>query len=743
MDFELLNIEIIDTYDNTRVLINEKTEINAPHLIYNGTEDKFDYIFSSELHFNLLVTTGENAVFEHLYTSDEKRYEVNLLDVSDEINPINIWSGHLLPEQFNEPYKSGSFFVHFIATDGLGRLKGYYLPDEYYSDHKSLISIISACLEFTFNQFDIYVALAIQNAEIDLKSSDFLLNTSSYFNEDKKLTVYDILQNILVSFGLKIFQWNNNWYLIGINRWDVDSILTEKYSYLGVFLSDTSVNRLIKPVYFESSSSITLLPIFKSVETLWENKYDKSILPSDIVYQPSTTPVDFSVNVPVDHWTVVGSGTITLSPKAHEINYYSNSFFFAYYSPIYVTPVITEDPWWLCLNESTVNPNSDYIELTEKLYVDVLTDGTASLSLEMEFLSLTTFDSSSWFVPPADDTSGEISTAYDYLFQYELLLNDVVLISNKPSFTNYQQYNYKLTNEEGRKIRGKLKIDKIPISEPGYLQLRISFPETVSSWPNASSKKTVFEKIELKFETDQNEIITTDRDVQTSLIKLLTVFHADDNKDFTNRQILIDDNIAWGGKIINIPEEYIELTTFNFVEDVQGTVVYHEVELTIDSYNKVLYDVDAVYVQRSGVLPYEHIPAVDYIIYNSEGKYYFRMYSGTSWIYDVDVLYVHRNAHQIVTNDKRYLRERWKRFGITEEVRFLEAINKINHDVTSIPLKILDGLMYGIICPLDILEFDFDGVDKYIPVKLDIDLVGGKTSVILIDQTTNEVTNYE
>jgi hypothetical protein len=43
----------------------------------------------------------------------------------------SIWQGYILPDLYSEPYKQVNFFVNFTATDGLARLKGKYLTDDF------------------------------------------------------------------------------------------------------------------------------------------------------------------------------------------------------------------------------------------------------------------------------------------------------------------------------------------------------------------------------------------------------------------------------------------------------------------------------------------------------------------------------------------------------------------------------------------------------------------------------------
>ena len=121
MALENLNILINDTYNIAASDVVKYTQQGSPVLIYNGSDDEYQPIMASELSFSMLVPNAEDARFFYLFTGNETRYEVQLEDVTDINNPVILWQGFLLPDNYSEPYENSSFFVEFTATDGLGR----------------------------------------------------------------------------------------------------------------------------------------------------------------------------------------------------------------------------------------------------------------------------------------------------------------------------------------------------------------------------------------------------------------------------------------------------------------------------------------------------------------------------------------------------------------------------------------------------------------------------------------------
>ena len=155
--------------------------MGSPTLIYNGSEDRYGTFITSELHFNMLVKTNTPAHFLHLFTGNETRYKVRLSSIDENtLSEDIVFEGFLLPEQFEEPYLYNNFFVEFVATDGVGRLKTKKLPNDFYQQTKSVPEIIAACLKQTGLEYPLRIAPAVANAVVDLKVKDIWMDTSCY-----------------------------------------------------------------------------------------------------------------------------------------------------------------------------------------------------------------------------------------------------------------------------------------------------------------------------------------------------------------------------------------------------------------------------------------------------------------------------------------------------------------------------------------------------------------------------------
>lgn len=256
-------IEIKDMQNLSDPLILHFSEKDAISLKWLGGDDKTQTIIGSELNFSLLVDDCEEGKYDAYFTTDEQRWLVELMQTSDD---QLIWKGFLLPESYSEPYANKTFFVNFSAVDGLGLLKGKYLPDEFYEEEKPVMGYIKEALKLTGLVYDIWFCPAIVNAnekQWDKIYYDGLWNVKD--NEDKeKKNAYDILDDLLYSMRCQIFQANDRWNIEGINK---RGILTKDYD---IFLFDggkatAEEEANVKQLDFVAYPDIDMIPPYKEI----------------------------------------------------------------------------------------------------------------------------------------------------------------------------------------------------------------------------------------------------------------------------------------------------------------------------------------------------------------------------------------------------------------------------------------------------------------------------------------------
>ncbi|QLE02879.1 hypothetical protein HX109_15370 [Galbibacter sp. BG1] len=263
-------IDIIDTTDGSHVLVQEYASRDNVELSWNGSDEKDALIVvGSALNFNMLVKGFSDAHFIHLFTSDETKYRV---EIRTENEDKLIWIGHLLTDTYSEPYTNSNLFVSFSATDGLGRLKGKLLSEDFYSEEKSVIGIIAECLRLTGLELDILFSAAIENVSKKLYHNIYL-STENYLKKNKRADAYSILQKLLEDMVCCVYQADGRWYVEGLNKRHLRELTYFKYNFDGTYDSEVEFTRLLKEVKKPLlAPQVTMVPAFGEIAVSYTKK---------------------------------------------------------------------------------------------------------------------------------------------------------------------------------------------------------------------------------------------------------------------------------------------------------------------------------------------------------------------------------------------------------------------------------------------------------------------------------------
>jgi hypothetical protein len=248
-------IDIIDTENNDLVLSIEKAIARSVILNWQGADRKDELnIIGSSLKFTMAADSRDDGVYYDLFTGDETRYRVRLYDDND----VTLWNGFLLPDQYSEPYSNKPILVDFQAADGLGRLKGKYLPEDYYNEEKSVIDIIATCLSLTGVDIDFRFSPAIENSS--QKDYDKIYINTKEYKEDSKQDAFKILEELFESMLCVCYQADNCWNVEGLNIREQRVYDCKVYNYSAELLDTIKVTRLIKDTTNIATPNITMQP---------------------------------------------------------------------------------------------------------------------------------------------------------------------------------------------------------------------------------------------------------------------------------------------------------------------------------------------------------------------------------------------------------------------------------------------------------------------------------------------------
>lgn len=388
-------IDIIDTTSPLNRIVPELASGGGIELKWNGGDKKEELgIVPTEFNFDMLDPTHQDAAFVAFYTGNETKWKVHIVNAADD---SIVWQGFILPDLYSEPYKNGNLFVNFTATDGLGRLKGKYLPDEYYSREKSVIDIFSQCLRLTGLELDLYFAPAIENFSVKNWNLIFV-DTENFIDKDKKKDAYSILETLLQDKLCICYQADNRWYIEGYNMRHLRKVTYKNYDYLGNFVGTVIYNRLVKKIKPLDEPNVSIIPPYNEI----------------IVSHEKTAPglpetASVSKN---DGWAVVTGVVGQLFPQDWMGNngYYGRCLATDYNTTVYNQFFFDANP-----TPTWGQDDTKFISLVKKLYFAALEKVKISLSFDI--------------VHPATGEKGNPET-WNNVMKYQILFNGVVLFSN-------------------------------------------------------------------------------------------------------------------------------------------------------------------------------------------------------------------------------------------------------------------------------------------------------------------------
>jgi hypothetical protein len=200
----------------------------------NASEDEpLAAIISSQLNISFIVSDENYADFPDLLNFDVRKYFVKLLN-----NDTLLWCGFLFNDYVQVPFTTGYVQVDMIAIDGLSFLENTqfnFFELKSINAAEKLIDIIAETLNVISYPEPIdlitscsYYAEGMDNRADSLASEPF--NQSYQYRRDYQgLTYYEVLDNIVKSFGCRLFQSDGKWQLLAVNEMAADTRYFTRY----------------------------------------------------------------------------------------------------------------------------------------------------------------------------------------------------------------------------------------------------------------------------------------------------------------------------------------------------------------------------------------------------------------------------------------------------------------------------------------------------------------------------------
>lgn len=201
-------------------------------LVPNATnEDPIASIISAQLNVSFIISDQEDYDnFPDLLNFDETKYYVELV-IANNIK----WRGFLLNDYIQVPFTTGNQEVSINCIDGLSFLRYiYYDGDVNINSLIKQIDIIGTCLyALPFDDMIFIYACCSYYADGmfdrgDAGADEPFSQTYQYKRDFYKLDYYTILENVIKSFGCRLFQANGDWYILPMNQ-QADTIYYTRY----------------------------------------------------------------------------------------------------------------------------------------------------------------------------------------------------------------------------------------------------------------------------------------------------------------------------------------------------------------------------------------------------------------------------------------------------------------------------------------------------------------------------------
>ena len=266
-DGTTLNANIYEKDYSGSVLTYEAINIS---LESNASNDEpLAGIISSQLNISFLTTEENGETFPEILSFDIRKYFVKLYTVDIE---YPLWVGFLFNDYVQIPFTTGNVQVDIVAIDGLSFLDYtefiYQEADSINSVYRLIdiiaetlnviaypdsIQLLTSCSYYAEGMFD----------RGDASGDEPFAQSYQYRRDFVGLTYFQALDNIVKSFGCRLFQSDGKWQILAINqmaletRYFTNYVIYPSVSIAGSGTLDKNIN--IQPysedsVYFINNS---------------------------------------------------------------------------------------------------------------------------------------------------------------------------------------------------------------------------------------------------------------------------------------------------------------------------------------------------------------------------------------------------------------------------------------------------------------------------------------------------------
>lgn len=284
----------------------------------SSEEDPIGTIISSELKVGFIISTETDyANFLDLLDYDNTRYYVELV-----INGLVKWKGFIFNDYAEVGFAGGTQEVSVSAIDGLSLLRySFFDGFENTNDNVKLLDIIGTILnKLEYKDMTFFYSLCSYYAQGmfdrgDAAGDEPFSQTYQFRRDFVGLDYYTVLNNIIKSFGCRLFQANGDWYILPMNqmattlyytRYVVEDAPTVSGS--GIFVNNITIQPYAEDnVHFAGGDQVKIVKKgYSTIEA--EIPFDSA---TNYIYNGEFKNVDLITDVAQGWWvTTTGGGVV-------------------------------------------------------------------------------------------------------------------------------------------------------------------------------------------------------------------------------------------------------------------------------------------------------------------------------------------------------------------------------------------------------------------------------------------------
>jgi hypothetical protein len=240
----------------TDTIVTSYTGVKLEIQPNSSNDEPLPSIISSQLNISFVISTQTDFDnFPILLTTDDRKYYVELVNGSNKL-----WVGFLFNDYVQVPFTTGYLQIDLIAIDGLSLLNNIpYAPNFGVSinDTQSVLQTIADGLNLINlpTQLNLltscsYYASGMVDRSTNTANEPFF-QTYQFRRDYVGENYYDIINNIISSFGCRLFQADGLWQIININE------VSETTRYYTTYQINPSISVLSSGVL---NKSVTIQP---------------------------------------------------------------------------------------------------------------------------------------------------------------------------------------------------------------------------------------------------------------------------------------------------------------------------------------------------------------------------------------------------------------------------------------------------------------------------------------------------